>query len=70
MPGTDLYFRVVRDNGGRYVLLVPLTDDARDAVADREVYTATMPDGTEGQAYSDDRNRYERVPRVPRRVLQ
>jgi hypothetical protein len=68
-PDTDLYYRVVRDNGGRYVLLVPLTDDARDAIADREVYPATMPDGTEGEAYSDDIARYERVRRLPRSVL-
>src|SRR5262249_30520760 len=45
MPDTDLYFRVVRDNGGRSVLVVPLSDAARDAIADHEVYAVTMPDG-------------------------
>jgi hypothetical protein len=70
IPDTQLYFRVVRDNGGRYVLLVPLTDDARDAIADRQLYAVTMPDGSEGEAFSDERFRYERVSRVPRSVLQ
>lgn len=69
-PDTDLYYRVVRDNGGRYVLLVPLTDEARDAIADHEVYPVTMPDGTEGEGYSDDIAHYERVSKLPRWVLQ
>lgn len=69
-PDTDLYYRVVRDNGGRYVLLVPLTDDARDAIADHEVYPVTMPDGTEGEGYSADIAHYERVSKLPRWVLQ
>ena len=70
MRGTALYYRVVRDNGGRYLLLVPLTDSAHDAIADRKVYPVTMPDGTEGEAFSDDCARYERVSRLPRGVLE
>lgn len=38
-------------------------------VADGEVYPATMPDGTEGEPYTDDIARYERVRRLPRGVL-
>jgi hypothetical protein len=69
-PDTDLYYRVVRDNGGRSVLLVPLSDDARDAISDLEVVTATMPDGTQGDAYAADIAHYERLSRLPRRVLR
>jgi hypothetical protein len=69
MPDTDLYFRVVRDHGGRSVLVVPLSDEARDAVADHPAYAVTMPDGSYGEAYHDDIARYERVSRVPRWVL-
>jgi hypothetical protein len=67
--GTQLYYRVVQDNGGRFVLLIPLTDEALDAVADRESFTLTMPDGTAGEAFSDDIARYERVERLPKSVL-
>jgi hypothetical protein len=69
-PDTDLYYRVVRDNGGRRVLLVPLTDEARDAIADHEVHPVTMPDGTQGEGYSADRAHYKRVSKLPRWVLQ
>lgn len=69
-PDSDLYYRVVRDNGGRQVLLAPLTDDARDAISDREVYEVTLPDGSGGEGYSDDIAHYERVSKLPRWVLQ
>jgi hypothetical protein len=68
-PDTDLFYRVVRDNGGRSVLLVPLTDDARDAIVNHDVYVVTMPDGSQGEAYADDIARYQRVQRLPRWVL-
>jgi hypothetical protein len=70
MLETKLYYRVVRANGGHSVLLVPLSDDARDAISDRQVFSVTMEDGTDGEAFSDDIARYERVSRLPRGVLQ
>jgi hypothetical protein len=69
-PETDLYYRVVRDNGGRRILVVPLTDEARDAVADRDAVSFMLPDGSYGDAFNVDAAHYERVSKPPRWVFR